>query len=135
MLRIAPVVVDDYAAAVALWERCGGLSDIEPIDVWTRILTRNVGLAQAAWEGDRLVGIVMAGHDGRRSTLYHLAVEPELRRQKIADRLIAAARTALASEGITRTMAFVFRSNEPGVAYWERQGWTRRDELFVYDTR
>jgi len=80
----------DYDAVIELMKATPGVSfrDADSRDATARYLERNPGLSFVAEKGDRLVGCVMCGHDGRRGYLQHLAVLPEHRRQGIASALV-----------------------------------------------
>ena len=129
---IQPFLLDDYASVHALWEACEGIGlhdDVDSRDGIARYLERNPGLSFVARDGDRIVGAVLAGHDGRRGYLHHLAVHPDARHRGLGRQLVAAALAALRAQGITKCHIFVFRDNPAGRAFWESCGWHRRDDI------
>lgn len=71
----------------------------------------------------------MAGHDGRRGFIYHTAVLPEYRNRGIAGELVKNAMNALEREGIHKVALVAFRKNEIGNSFWEKAGFTDRDDL------
>lgn len=71
----------------------------------------------------------MAGHDGRRGYIYHIAVLPSYRNQGIAKRLVDCAMSALDNEGINKVASVTFKKNEIGNGFWENIGFTDRDDL------
>lgn len=71
----------------------------------------------------------MAGHDGRRGFIYHTAVLEEKRKQGIAGKLLASAMKALQTEGIKKVALVVFEKNELGNSFWEKEGFTVRNDL------
>ena len=77
----------------------------------------------------RLVGVIMAGNDGRRGFIYHTAVHPDYHRQGIGSALVSAALETLRSVGITKVALVVFERNQGGNAFWEKQGFTVRNDL------
>jgi predicted N-acetyltransferase YhbS len=81
------MTIDDYEQAYQLWQACpgGGLSSADSREAITAYLTRNPGMSFVAHDAEKLVGTVMAGHDGRRGYLYHLAVAPSHRQQGIGE--------------------------------------------------
>ena len=85
-IEIRALRPEDCAAANALWCFMEGVvlrGDDNP-ERFNRFLERNPHCCYAAWQGGKLlVGAIMAGHDGRRGYLYHLAVKPGHRRQGI----------------------------------------------------
>lgn len=131
---IEPMTIDDYDEAVALWNRCDGvgLSEGDDRQSLGRYLDRNPGLSQIARDASgELVGAVMAGHDGRRGFLHHLAVDPGWRGRGIGRRLVHQCIEGLRGEGIGRCHLMLFRDNEPARRFWERLGWRSREDLSV----
>lgn len=128
--RLRAMRPDDYPAMIDLMCRAPGVS-VRSADTeagLARFLARNPGLSFVAELDGRLVGCLMAGHDGRRGHLHHLAVDADCRRLGIASALVTQCLDALESEGIHKTHIDVYRDNLPGYAFWERAGWTRRDD-------
>lgn len=123
----------DYDGAVELWQCCEGigLSDADSRCNIERFLTRNPGLSFAAFDADVLVGTVMAGHDARRGYLYHLAVHPDYRQLGIGKRLVDECLSALKAIGILKSHLFIFNDNAGGISFWQRLGWTLRDDISV----
>ena len=80
----------------------------------------------------RIVGTVLAGHDGRRGFIHHMAVLPEYRRHGIARAMARRAVEKLKEDGISKTHIFVFRDNELGQSFWPSIGWKKCDDLTVY---
>jgi ribosomal protein S18 acetylase RimI-like enzyme len=70
--------INDYDAAIQLWQRVEGLEIAEGDDRKgiAQFLARNQGLSRVATDGSAIVGVVLCGHDGRRGHIYHLAVDP-----------------------------------------------------------
>jgi len=76
----------------------------------------------------------MAGHDGRRGTICHTAVHPDHRGKGAGRQLVEHALAALKNEGITKVNLVVFSRNKNGNAFWEKMGFTARNDL-VYRNR
>jgi ribosomal protein S18 acetylase RimI-like enzyme len=66
----------------------------------TRLIERNPAMSCAAEVAGRLVGTVLCGHDGWRSWLYHVAVDPAWRRRGLATALVSRAQAELTKAGI-----------------------------------
>lgn len=77
----------------------------------------------------KIIGVIMAGHDGRRGYIHHTAVLPEYRKQGIAKRLVDCAMSALDKEGINKVALVAFKKNEIGNGFWENIGFVDRDDL------
>lgn len=124
----------DLPAVIALMRRAPGVSlrDADTETALTRFLERNPGLSAVAESAGAIVACLMAGHDGRRGTLYHLAVDAAWRRQGVASVLVERCLSALAALGIHKVHLDVLDDNLAGQSFWQAIGWTRRDELQRY---
>lgn len=132
---IRTMSITDYDAVLQLMQETPGVSvrDADSREATARYLERNPGLSFVASAPDgRLLACIMSGHDGRRGYLQHLVVRPELRRQGLANRLVAHCLEGLAALGIQKSHVDVLRSNELAQAYWASQGWQRRDDIHRY---
>jgi len=130
---ITPFTMNDYAAVLALWGQCEGVGlssadEPERIEVY---LARNLGMSFIARDGEKVIGAVLCGHDGRRGYIHHMAVHPDHRRQGIGQQLVDLCLAALLAEGIDKCHLFIFTSNEPGIAFWQNDGWQYRTDIAV----
>jgi len=94
-----------------------------------KFLIRNPSTNFVAEEEGRIVGIVLAGNDGRRGYVYHMAVAEDQRGKKIGSRLLTLALDALKAEGIAKVALLVFKRNEVGNAFWENMGFKVREDV------
>ena len=124
----------DIDAALRLWRATDGvgLSGADEPDALERFLRANDGLCWCAVTASRLVGTVLCGSDGRRGYLYHVAVDGGEQRSGVGRRLVDCALEAARAAGIAKCHAMVFAANEGGRSFWERLGWSLRDDLVVY---
>ncbi len=76
-----------------------------------------------------LVGAVMAGFDGVRGWIYHLAVAPEHRRRGIATKLVRAAESGLRRLGCPKVNIQVRVSNAEVVAFYRSLGFAIEERL------
>ena len=135
--EILPFDLRYYDAVFALWQSTEGLTlrDADSREAIGRYLERNPGLSFVAFDGENLVGAVLCGHDGRRGYLQHLAVAPGHRRRGIGAALAERCLAALAEQGIFKCHLFVRADNPEARAFWERVGWTvREDAVFMSRT-
>jgi N-acetylglutamate synthase len=126
-------LVTDYERVLALWQACEGigLGASDSHDAIVSFLDRNPGLCFVAQDAGAIVGAVLCGHDGRRAYIHHLAVADSHRRRGIGRLLAARCIDELRARGIERCHLFVFRTNESARAFWEREGWFVRDDLWM----
>ncbi len=132
-ITLRELTIHDYEAARELWERTEGvgLSAADSRENLAVFLSRNPGLSFAALEAGRLVGAVLCGSDGRRGFLYHLAVDPAVRRRGTGSRLVQSCLLRLHENGMRKCHIFVMAGNTDGRRFWERIGWVERTDLVV----
>lgn len=124
----------DIPAALTLWRGTEGmgLGDSDRPERLAAFLERNPGLSAVATEGNgTLVGAVLCGDDGRRGYLHHLAVLRERRHHGIAHAMLAHCFAGLKMREIEKCNIFLLTSNTEGERFWQREGWTVRDNLKV----
>ena len=131
---VRQVTGEDYDALFALWNSTEqSRRALNPVDDSRegidRYLKRNPGTCFAAVEEGRVIGVILAGHDGRRGIIHHLCIHPDYRREGIAARLVSAAEAALKREGIQKVFGLVFTDNDIANAFWEKQGYSLRTNL------
>ena len=129
---IRRMTIEDYPRVFALWMSCSGmgLNDLDDSrEGIEKYLRRNPETCFVAQEGEQIVGVILSGHDGRRGYIHHTAVNPAFRGRGIGTALVSAAMTALENCGIHKVALVVFQRNQVGNAFWERQGFTTREDL------
>lgn len=133
-MQYRPMTIADYNAAIQLWQDTAGvrLRDADSREGIARYLERNPGLSWVALDDGRIVGTIMAGHDGKRGYIQHLAVALDHRRQGIASRLVANCLEALQQAGIIKSHVMILRTNALGEAFWHRLGWQRRSDVELF---
>jgi N-acetylglutamate synthase len=117
--------IDDYQAALELWERVGGIEIAEGDsreDIASFVL-RNPGLSRVAADSSRIVGVALCGHDGHRGHIYHLAVDPDVQGLGLGKRLVDECLNGLRSAGLKRAIILVANDNPRGQSFWRRCGW------------
>ena len=98
-----------------------------------RFLKRNPTSSVVAEEDGKIVGCILCGHDGRRGCFYHVCVEESYRKHGIGRQMVGASMRALQAEGINKVSLIAFTKNDVGNAFWNRIGWTKREDLNYYD--
>jgi ribosomal protein S18 acetylase RimI-like enzyme len=78
---------------------------------------------------DALVGAVIAGFDGVRGWIYHLAVAPESRRRGIATQLVRAAEAGLRKLGCPKVNIQVRATNGEVVAFYRSLGYVVEERV------
>ena len=131
MYTIRPMTIEDYDEVFAMWQITSkrALSSADERPQIERYLKRNEGLSLVAVADGKIVGTVLAGHDGRRGFIHHMAVAESARRQGVASALLRHALSALKAEGIHKVALVAFTRNDAGNAFWQSQGFTPRPDL------
>ena len=131
-MEIRKMKIEDYEAVYQLWLSCKGmgLNTVDDSrDGIEKFLNRNPDTCFVAERDGKIVGVIMSGSVGRRGYIYHTAVSSDQRRQGIASKLVDAVMTAFKNTGITKVNLVVFERNADGNAFWEKSGFTVREDL------
>lgn len=131
-MNIRKMLINDYDEVYALWMSCAGmgLNNLDDSrDGIDKFIKRNPDTCFVAEIGEKIVGVIIVGNDGRRGYIYHTAVNPQYRKQGIARRLVDSAMQELKKCGINKVALVVFDRNENGNAFWEKIGFTVREDL------
>jgi ribosomal protein S18 acetylase RimI-like enzyme len=110
----------------ALWRACGirdrpGDDDASLV----AMASRNPGLCIVGCEAGRIVGSAIAGFDGRRGWLYHVATHPAVRRRGIATRLVRKIEDRLRTMGCRKLNLIVWDNDDDAMAFWSGIGYRR----------
>ena len=125
---------DDFEAVLALWKAAGPAIQLRPSDEpaeFERKLTRDPDLFLVAASGKRIVGAVVGGWDGRRGSVYHLAVAPDRRGAGIGTALMTELEARFALKGCLRMNLLVAEEGEEAIAFYERLGWVRSGAVLM----
>lgn len=131
-MKIRLMTIDDYYEVYDLWIHTSGmgLNDLDDsFEGIRRFLKRNPTTNFVTVQDNKITGVILSGHDGRRGYIYHLAVLPEYRRQSIASQLVHCVMTSLAKEGIHKVALVAFKSNENAQKFWENVDFITREDL------
>ena len=131
------VTIEDYDLIYNLWisteQSKRALNPVddsrEGIEKYLKRNPNTCFLAFDELEPDKIAGVILTGHDGRRALIHHLCVHPDHRRKGIADMLVKAAEDALQKEGINKIFGLVFKDNDIANVFWESEGYSLRTNL------
>jgi len=128
----------DYRRVVDIWTE--GRLPVKPqgrdsrANIEKQIALRNV-LFLVAESGGRVVGTVLATHDGRKGWLNRLAVDASCRRRGIGRRLILEAEKRLAAAGMEIFACLIEDDNAVSMDVFERLGYTKHPEIIYFAKR
>ena len=131
-MTIREMTIEDYKQVYDLWIHTTGmgLNNLDDSEEGIeKFLKRNPTTCFVAEQEGKIIGVILAGHDGRRGFIYHTTVNQECRKQGIGKALVDHVLDALEKEGIHKVALVVFERNQLGNAFWEKQGFTDRDDL------
>jgi ribosomal protein S18 acetylase RimI-like enzyme len=131
-MEIKLMEADDYLSLVHLWNGFPGntMTGADSMEDFEKFLSMNADYCFSAFENGLLTGSVMAGSDGRRGYIYHLAVDESLQGKGTGRKLMDAAENALRDAGIEKTHLFIYTDN-PAIEFYEKTGWHRRSDIAV----
>lgn len=128
-ISIRPAVSEDYESIVRVWTEAGLSARLEGRDAreaFDRQLAAFPGLYLVAVDSasaDRIVGVVLGTHDGRKGWINRLAVVPSCRRRGIGAALVSACDQALRAAGMEIVAALIEPPNEASVRLFEGLGY------------
>ena len=130
-MNIRKMNINDYDDVYDLWLNTPGMGlntiDDSKIGI-EKYLIRNPDTCFVAEVDNRIIGVILSGHDGRRGLIYHLAVKVSHRKHGVGSKLLNNALSALENEGITKVYIMVFKNNTIGNDFWEKRGFTVPNE-------
>lgn len=133
-MTIREMTIADYEEVFALWQITSkrALSKADEKEEIAQYLRRSEGMSRVAVVDGKIVGTVLASHDGRRGFIHHMAVLPDYRRKRIGHELAKSAIEAIKNQGIDKTHIFCYQNNETGQSFWSDFGFKKRDDVFVF---
>ena len=135
-IDIMPMKPEDYDDVRALWMTIRGFGiralDDSREDI-ERFILRNPTTSVVARDGDRIVGSILCGSDGRQGALYHVCVAKAYRRRGIGTQMVAFCMHQLRYMGINKVSLIAFTRNDAGNAFWNKIGWTRKTDVNYYE--
>jgi putative acetyltransferase len=133
-ITIKPLTIDSYDKVLALWQMTEGigLSSADSKKCINSYLERNPGMSFVASTTDgKIIGAILAGHDGRRGYIHHLSVNADFRRQGLGSQMVAKCQQKLQEAGLQKCHVFIFNDNTTGIKFWKSIGWIYRRDLEI----
>lgn len=135
-MEIRKMTIEDYDTMYRMWTSTDGMG-IRSLDDSRegieKFLNKNPNTNFVATVDGEIIGVTLAGNDGRRGHIYHTAVSTSHRGQKVGRDLLTRVYEAMEAEGINKMGLLVYRNNDSGNAFWQAQDWTNRTDLYYYD--
>jgi ribosomal protein S18 acetylase RimI-like enzyme len=130
----------DYDRVMALWAEGGLPLKPQGRDSLENIV-RQTGLANVRFlvaeegEGGRVVGTVLATHDGRKGWINRLAVDAALRKRGLGARLVREAEQWLESQGLDILACLIEDDNAVSMAVFGKLGYKKHPEIIYFAKR
>ncbi len=134
--QIRTMEESDYEEVYQLWTTIHGFAMRSLDDSKEGILKfikRNPNTSVVATVDGKIVGSILAGHDGRHGSFYHVCVHEDYRKHGIGKAMATAAMVRLKNEGINKIQLVAFSGNELGNHFWHAEGWREREDFNTYD--
>jgi len=141
-ITIAPLTGRDYEAMVALWKAAGltyrarGRDSLESIESQIKRPTAIYLKAVVRENGqDRIVGVVLGSHDGRRGWINRLAVMPGFQKRGVGGMLVEELERRLAKLGLLLVAVQVDRGNIRSLRFFKGLGYRLHDDIHYLSKR
>ena len=137
MIEIRTLAVDDYDIICDVWGASGvhlQKTGRESPEAFARQMASGLQTVLGAVDCDhdeRLVGVVVITHDGRKGWINRLGVRPDYQRRGIGKKLVRAAEDLLHQQGLTIVAALVEYHNEASLALFKSEGFLVIDAYYL----
>ncbi|MEM3622234.1 MAG: GNAT family N-acetyltransferase [Candidatus Bathyarchaeia archaeon] len=137
-MEIRNLTINNYEDMVKLWSRAklpfkpNGRDSKEAIETQMK---ENPEFFLGAFEGSRLIGVVILSCDMRKGWINRLAVDPEYRRRGVAQVLIAESEKILRKHGIRIFCALIEDYNVASKKLFKKMGYVEHRDIIYFSKR
>ncbi|WCJ51776.1 GNAT family N-acetyltransferase [Lentilactobacillus buchneri] len=129
---------EDYPNAYALWQQVPGMNLREFDDSFeeiSRLLRFNPNFCFVAETktDKQIIGSILGATDGRRGTIYHLAVAPGYQNQGLGTQLVNKVIEQLQAVGIHKIFVKVMKDNLAGQSFWQHLKFVKRSDVIRFN--
>jgi len=130
--------ISDYDQVINLWQLCQLPLKPEGRDSrWQ--LEQQIKLDQiiflVAEKEGKVIGTVLASHDGRKGWINRLAVHPDARRQGLGTQLVKKAEEELEKQGLNLLAALIEEENSASRELFVRLGYEPHPEIIYFSKK
>ncbi|HNS05517.1 MAG TPA: GNAT family N-acetyltransferase [Candidatus Saccharicenans sp.] len=130
--------ISDYDQVINLWQLCQLPLKPEGRDSRSQ-LEQQIKLDQiiflVAEKEGKVIGTVLASHDGRKGWINRLAVHPDARRQGLGTQLIKKAEEELEKQGLILLAALIEEENSASRDLFVRLGYEPHPEIVYFSKK
>lgn len=133
-INLVKFKINDYEEVHTLWRSDPniGLSSSDSKENIGFFLSKNENTCFLLKDGNKAIGSILCGNDGRRGYIHHLFVDKKYRKNGCGRLLLDTGLDSLKKEGICKCHILIFCNNKIGQSFWKRNGFVKRDDLFVF---
>ena len=134
-MKLQKIKKSDLISLIEFWEAFEAIDLNEHDDVPKQLykfIKKNRALNYCIYDDHKIVASILSGHDGRRGTIYHLAVRKDFQNHGLSRLLIDKVCLELKKQKIYKVNITVFTNAAESVSFWEHMHWQRREELYMY---
>ena len=134
VVEIRTLGVADYEAICEVWRAAGvhlHTTGRESYESFARQMAGGTQTVLGAMIGDRLVGVSLVTHDGRKGWINRLGVLPDYQRQGVGTALVRASEDLLHGLGLTIVAALVEHGNTASLGLFQHEGYTIADVYYL----
>ncbi len=138
MVSIRKLDIADYDTLCNLWQESGLSYRPNGRDTRQNIALQIEGdcsIYLVAEDKKRMIGAILATHDGRKGWLNRLAVSPDYRKRGIARMLVQEAEKQLLSRGIEIFACQIEDWNQTSMNVFDHLGYKRHDDITYFSKR
>ena len=135
---IRPIEYCEYDDLINLWGRAGltyrpnGRDSREAMQAeFHRPETRIYGM----YDGEKMIGAVLATSDGRRGWINRLAIDPDYRGKGLAGELIAEGESFLFGLGLKIIACLIEEENLPSISAFSKAGYIFGENILYFSKR
>ena len=133
-IEIRTLGIADYEAVCQVWAASGihfQTTGRESYESFSRQMASGLQAVFGAMHDDRLVGVVVVTHDGRKGWVNRLGVVPEYQRRGIGTRLVKVAEDHIHAQGLEIVAALIEHGNDASLSMFERAGYLVHNVYYV----
>ncbi len=109
---------------IDLWSKCGLIRPWnDPDKDIDRKLTDKNGGFFLLFQGDRMIGSVMAGYDGHRGSINYLSIDPGHRSAGLGQMMMSHCEAFLIERGCPKINLFVRQGNDAVIGFYDQLGY------------
>jgi ribosomal protein S18 acetylase RimI-like enzyme len=131
-MQIREFRIEDFTAVIALWQDAGlELNRSDSFEGIRRKIERDPDLFLVSEEDGQILAAIMAGFDGRRGWVYHMAVHAYGQGRGWGALLLEELQQRLKAKGCEKINLLLEPSYTEVIAFFEKQNYRHNDLIFM----